>query len=189
MIKCVRNADFTPNMLSVLKVAPWCKMCSRNFLSDHYIMFDECSPSDDVMWSTMIAVEASNIGIDENVLYIHYSRDGSQERTYDTNAFNVRYEVHRRQVRYVRSLGLKQYERVFIWYFERVKHHYQYRNVVKLGFMALRDRMITSGKALRMIYYYRHGRKRNRYPVLFILLTILKMDSIGKYMRRLCKFI
>lgn len=65
------------NWLRTKVVVPWCKIIRRNLIDKHGIRFDEVKWGNDVVFSTLVAINAQTIAVNKRIVYVLTEREGS----------------------------------------------------------------------------------------------------------------
>lgn len=99
--------------LLLKSVSPWAKMVRRDFLESFNISFEETFLANDVFWTSQVAINQKCLMVSTASVYCVTCRDGSLVGRRDEQALYIRYEVEKRNNKYLVQHGLKEYDYPF----------------------------------------------------------------------------
>lgn len=147
------NGKYTKERVAFINEAPWAKMVSRELVVSKHIDFEEVRYSNDVMFSTKVTCNASNIIIASDSIYTITLRAGSLSYNLkqDPNNFLTRMEVKVRRNKYLKTFNK---ERPFILLHVINAYHISPSTAFKTFIMILKNNLLLDG----LNYYIKNKR-------------------------------
>lgn len=181
IFEAAMRGEISPPMYLSIVHTVWAKMVSHHFLASHNISFEEVYCANDLFYCKMLAVYAERIILTKECIYILTDRPVSLSKDLNSLAFRIRYDVAARTNNWLRSIGKPEYEQSFV-HLARWAYSKSYEEYVRLFFLAVRDGMLSAGKAYRMV---KMGRlKRFQYPRLYALYLLLGGRALRDILRK-----
>ncbi|NDV94430.1 glycosyltransferase [Dysgonomonas sp. 521] len=183
------SGDITERDVASLYPVPWSKMVSRDFLLKENIKFEEVLFSNDILWSTKVAVFAQKIICSDTILYIVTARNGSLTTIRTREALQTRFEVSLRRNLYVRSIGEIEHEAPIMhsWLIPTMQTDvFLFFSILA---KILKKGMIHSGKRKREILYKmdkRFNRHFYKHPYLYII-SVFLFARPWKVLKKYCR--
>lgn len=145
------NGKYSKERVSFINEAPWAKMVSNELVAKKDIKFDEVRYSNDIMFSTKVTCNSSEIVIAKEAIYIITLRDGSLTFDCKTNPENF---LSRMEVKIRRNQYLKKHrkERPFLLLNVIDAKQISLQTAIKTLSMILSKRLLFDG----MSYYLRN---------------------------------
>lgn len=111
-----KQEEYTSNKIDFLKTilsfgTPWGKLVRKQFLEDNNITFEEVPYSNDINWTTLLAIHCTenSFAISNQTLYCLTDRDTSLYHTNNYKALACRFSVFLRQANLLYAHGYKEY--------------------------------------------------------------------------------
>lgn len=173
--KCINKEITTTDILFEI-MSPWCKLVRNSFLKKHNIKFDLTTVSEDVMWSTQLAVYAKKCTISENYIYCLTEREGSLSNTITLNNTLIWYDIIKRKNLYLSNLGIIDRKEYFSYNDLSIIRCSNKIIYIKYIFKSIQD------KLLKPINFYKIETTLNfKYPYLYLLLGVFDYPSLNRF--------
>jgi glycosyltransferase involved in cell wall biosynthesis len=111
--------------------SPCAKMIRRSLIAAHAIRFDETQASNDVLFSLLTGYYAKRITASADTIYCATIRANSLTTTPSMRNLLDRIDVSIRYNRFVRTHGLKRYQKSIMYYVLTIARHYGYGEALK----------------------------------------------------------
>lgn len=171
--KCM-NKDITPSDILFIVMSPWCKMVRNSFLKAHNIDFDLTMVSEDVMWSTKLAVNAKRCTVSDKYIYCLTEREGSLANSITLKKILTWYDVIKRKNLYLSSLGITNRKEYFSYNDLSIIRYSNKMLYIKYIFKSINDRL------LKPECFYKIEKKLNfKYPYLYLFLGLFNYPSLN----------
>ena len=172
--ECISGKREVQNLLFSIW-SPWCKLVKRKLLIDNQITFAKTSVSEDVIWSTGVAVHSKKAEVSSDYIYCLTEREGSLTSNATVEKLTIWCNVLKERNAYLHKYNYDEYSFFFSYndlMFLRRKGVFTYINFCTKCFCY---------NILKPCAMYNIEDKLHfRYPYLFLLAVLLGFPQINK---------
>lgn len=155
--------------------SPWCKLVKRDFLINNQITFATTPVSEDVIWSTGVAVHNKKSEVSDDYIYCLTEREGSLTSDINVKKLTIWCHILKERNAYLHKYNYDKYYSYFSYdelMYLRKKGAFTY---IKFCIKCFRYNIMKP-----CVMYDIEAKLHFRYPYLFLLLVLLEFPQINK---------